>query len=133
MQCILPFSIAAVVIILFSSCQEPFDQRLQREARDFTERHCPQELERGTQLDSTTYDIVSRTYILWYSVALEKAAALEENAPLLHELLLKELRSDVNHQSLKDKKVNFRYIYRLMGSGRTIYETTINPREYRQR
>ena len=47
--------LSAVFLCALAGCQERFDERLQREAREFTEKHCPQEREPGTVLDSTTY------------------------------------------------------------------------------
>ena len=62
-----------------TSCQESFDNRLYREAKEFTVNHCPQEPEKGTRLDSTTYDIASRTYTQWYGLETFNEQVISEN------------------------------------------------------
>ena len=46
--------LTAVFLCALAGCQERFDERLQREAREFTAKHCPQEREPGTVLNSTS-------------------------------------------------------------------------------
>lgn len=124
-------SILSIFILLTcSSCFESFDKRLQREAREFTENHCPQVPEPGTLLDSTTYDITSRTYTLWYSLSTANAEVYTANIPLLHQALLERLLDDVNYKSLKDHNVIFRYVYTSQQNRRVIYQTQIGPNEY---
>ena len=131
-------SIASATVAILSAfvrltaCQESFDKRLQREARDFTENHCPQEPEPGTQLDSTTYAPNERVYTLWYSLAPENETAIRERTELLHQLLLHELVADVNYINLKNEGITFRYVYRSQQTGALIYETQIKAKEYRE-
>lgn len=129
--------VSATVAILsaflsLTACQESFDKRLQREARDFTENHCPQEPEPGTLLDSTTYAPNERVYTLWYSLAPENETAIRERTELLHQLLLHELVADVNYINLKNEGITFRYVYRSQQTGALIYETQIKAKEYRE-
>ena len=131
-------SIASATVAILSAflsltaCQESFDKRLQREARDFTENHCPQEPEPGTQLDSTTYAPNERVYTLWYSLAPGNETAIRERTELLHQLLLHELVADVNYINLKNEGITFRYVYRSQQTGALIYETQIKAKEYRE-
>lgn len=113
-----------------AACQESFDKRLQREAREFTANHCPQEPEPGSRLDSTTYDPADRTYTSWYSLNANNELVLSSNTPLLRHRLLKQLAADVNHKALKDEQVNFRFVYRSQATGNVIYETRIEAGEY---
>lgn len=122
--------LSLIILLTCSSCFESFDKRLQREAREFTENHCPQVPEPGTLLDSTTYDIASRTYTLWYSLSAANAEVYSANIPQLHQALLERLLDDVNYKSLKDHEVIFRYVYTTQPNGQVIYQTQINPNEY---
>ena len=130
-------SIASATVAILSAflsltaCQESFDKRLQREARDFTENHCPQEPEPGTRLDSTSYEPDGRVYTLWYSLAAENEAAIRQQKELMHRLLLHELVADANYINLKKEGVTFRYVYRSQQNGAPVYDTQIKPQEYR--
>ena len=124
------FSIAAF-LFLFVSCQESFDKRLAREAGEFTREKCPFEPQPGCRLDSTTYEISSRTYTLWYSISAESEAILKRREADMRLLLVKELHEDVNYKALKDEGVIFHYVYRSQLSGNVLFETRITKEEYR--
>lgn len=117
---------------MFFSCQENFDQRLQREAREFTENKCPMEPEPGTQLDSTTYDPQSHVYTRWFSLSPQNEEAVRANAPLLRRSLVHQLMGDVDFKAVKDKGVTFRYVYRSQTTGALVYDTNIKAEEYRR-
>lgn len=125
--------IIPVLTSFFLSCQENFDKRLQREAHEFTENHCPQEPEPGSRLDSTTYNPQTHTYALWYSLSLENENALRGNTPLLRRQLIQQLREDVNYKAVKEHGVTFRYIYRSQQTGSLLYDTQIEADEYKNK
>ena len=82
-------------------------------------------------MDSTTYEISSRTYTLWYSISNESEAILNRREADMRLLLVKELREDVNYKALKDEGVVFHYVYRSQLSGNVLFETRITKEEYR--
>ena len=122
---------AVLVCIQFlAGCQESFDHRLQREAKEFTERHCPMEPEPGTRLDSTTYSPQTQTYTSWFTLSNANEQALFGREVMLRQRLKEQLRTNVDYKALKDKGIHFRYVYRSSASGRTLYETTLAAKEY---
>lgn len=127
MRIILPLALTSGILV---ACQESFDQRLQREAREFTQNNCPQEPEPGSRLDSTTYDPQSRTFTSWYSLSAENEEVVKANGPLLRRKLLEELIADVNYKAVKDEKVTFRYVYRSQARTSLIYETRLTASDY---
>lgn len=118
-------------MILLASCQESFDRRLQREAAEYTAKHCPEFPEPGTRLDSVSYDIPTRCYSFWYALSSENETVISANIPLLHQTLLTRLKADVDYKSLKDRNVVFQYTYTSQASGRKIFQTKIYPKEYK--
>lgn len=119
-------------LLLVISCQESFEKRLQREAQEYTESHCPQNIEPGTRLDSTTYSPRDRTYTSWFSLSQAYETGLRGNSALLRPRLVNELINSVDYKTLKDHEVIFRYVYRSQANGATLYETRITPREYKR-
>ena len=116
--------------IILWSCQSNFDHRLQEEAKAYTANNCPQQVEEGTMLDSVSYDIKSHTYTLHYSVNTQNEQALQQKGTMLHQLLLNELRNDVNYKEVKDNNVTFNYVYRSANTGLIVYQTNIPATEY---
>lgn len=121
---LIPFS------LLLQSCQSNFDKRLQKEAEEYTASNCPQAVEEGTKLDSITYNTQSRVYTLHYAVNAYNEQALQQKSNLMHQLLLNNLRNDVNYKEVKDNGVTFCYIYRSENSGCIVYKTEIKAAEY---
>lgn len=123
-------ALCSIAILLQTACQENFDNRLQRETREFTKNHCPQEIEPGCILDSISYDCTNRTYTWWYQLSDTGVWVFQQNASLLHHRLKENLQNDTELKALKSKGINFRYVYRSSCQGNIVYETTIQVDEY---
>lgn len=124
---------AYIALAMCFSCQENFEQRLSRETQEFTQKHCPQEPEPGTRLDSITYDKMSRTYALWYTLSADNENLLRVNAVTMRENLLHRLRNDEQSREIKKHGVDFRYVYRSKASGAVVYETRLKEADYQDR
>ena len=47
---------------LLASCQETLEERAEREAHDYTEKHCPAPIAYQVTMDSMTFDKASHTF-----------------------------------------------------------------------
>lgn len=126
----LSFLFAVLGLAMFAGCQESFDARLTREAREITQKHCPKEPEPGTRLDSVSYEAATRTITFWYSLSANNEAALKDKGALMHEMIARQLRSDIDYKACKDEGIDFRYVYRSQTSGSLVYETRVKKDEY---
>ncbi len=124
--------VAFVSMLSLFSCQESFDKSLQREAQEFTEKQCPQEVEEGTMLDSLVYSPPSHTLTHYYSVNSANERVLKDKAPLLHHILVQRTANDIVYKSVKDKGVTFKYIYYSQSKKTIVYETQVKSHEYKQ-
>lgn len=124
---------AAACALLASSCQEQFDKRLKREAEDYTMKHCPQQAEEGTVLDSLTYDMKERVYTMWYTLNKTNAVVFRENEPILHDQLIQRVQTDETTKSIRNHDVTFRFVYRSDSAHTVVYETRVTPQEYAQK
>lgn len=112
------------------SCQEQFDKRLAREAQEYTSKHCPQQAEEGTTLDSLTYNLDSRIYTMWYTLDKANEVVFKANEPVIHYELVQRILTDDNTKSIREHSVIFRFVYRSSSSHKFIYQTTVTPQEY---
>lgn len=126
----IPVVTTLMICSLIISCQENFDKRLHREANEYTENKCPQEVEPGLMLDSISYSIASRTYTTFYSANAANEQMLRSNSPLLHQMLVKQLINNTDYKDIKDKGVTFRYVYHSQATKTVFYETTVTANEY---
>ena len=51
-----------VMTLLLTGCQETLEERGAREARDYTEKHCPAPVARDVTMDSMTFDKSTNTF-----------------------------------------------------------------------
>ncbi len=81
-------------------------------------------------LDSISYDGSANVYTSYFSVEKDAENVLNGNIPLLHQMLLQQLRDNVNYQALKEHHVTFAYLYRSKTTGRAFFTTRIEAKEY---
>jgi hypothetical protein len=126
-----------LLLLAFVSCQENFDKRLQREAKEYSAQHCPQQVQEETVLDSTTYDIPTRTFTRWFTLSgsLDTPQAqeiMQKQQSTLQQALLKELQDDPKWKYCMEKEIIFAYKYRSKESGNIVFQTTLMPKDYAQ-
>ena len=120
------------VLLLMVGCQENFDQRLLREAREYTANHCPMEMEQGTRLDSLTYDVKKRDYTFWYTLSALNEEHFNENSYMVRQMLVDRVQTDDKAKTIREHEVNFRFVYRSeQHKDSVIYDTVVTPSEYR--
>lgn len=126
-----------LLLLACVSCQENFDKRLQRESKEYSAQHCPQQVQKETMLDSTTYDISTRTFTRWFTLSgsLDTPQAqeiMQHQQSTLQQALLKELQDDPKWKYCMEKEIFFAYKYRSKKTGNIIFQTTLAPKDYVQ-
>ena len=120
---------------VFFSCQESFDERCAREAREYTEKRCPQEQGDGCVLDSMAYDIATRTYRYFYTLydVLDDERMRQqivERKSELHEELLRALRNSIALKECKAQGINFNYVYTSQSTRERLIDITFTKKDY---
>lgn len=114
-------------------CKETKEQRLEREAREFTESNCPHDIDAYTTLDSATYNQDSATYTYHFTVkgALDMDSLYsDEVVKELHDSYLTELKNNIEQKDLKDMGVTITRIYRSESTGRPLMTLRFTKEEY---
>ena len=101
------FMLTAIMV----SCQETLEERATREARDYTEKHCPAPIAHQVTMDSMTFDKSTHTLGYYYTLSgtLDDSTYIKQNNP--YEMLLQQLKNSTNLKIYKDEGYNFRYVY----------------------
>lgn len=120
-------------LLLFCSCQESFEKRVQRTWQEYTEKNCPQALTETVILDSCVFDI--DTHVLQFYHRFANAMdndSIDQKANTMRELLLEALRNDTNLRPIKEAGYSFKYsYYSTKNAGKLLYETTFTKEDYR--
>ena len=127
--------IVGIFLLLFCSCQEKRADRFEREAREYTEKHCPQRLEDGlTVLDSMVFvkDDGAGTLQMYYSLYLtdEVRKQVMDKLGELGDHDLRIVRNSVLFAKHKEAGVSFTYIYHDANKGDKIAEYHFEKKDY---
>lgn len=118
-----------LILALATGCQQNFDDRLAKEAREYTQKHCPRQLDAYTTLDSTAYNTKTRTYRNYLTLNAQTPAALLDNLQLVKQTLIRDLQNDANWNAARKKEINFEYIYRMEAGGQA-FTIRLVPQDY---
>lgn len=123
--------------MLFVAClQESADERIRRQAREFTRTSCPKPMDAYTTLDSLVYDIEHRTMLYHYSLSGRMDADsiyTSEMLNVFHEDLMDNICRNTGLIELRQHGVTFRYIYVSSTTGREYMSFIFRPEDYRYR
>ena len=118
--------------VVLTACQESLEERCDREAKDFTKKHCPLPIDKDVVMDSMTFDKATHTinYIYTLSGAIDNEEIMKKADP--RKLLLGELKNSTNLKLYKEAGYNFRYTYySTHKKGTKLFEATFREKDYR--
>lgn len=124
-------AIAVVVVALLTACQESLEDRCEREAREFTRKHCPTLINKDIALDSMVFDKESRTVSYCYTLRgeIDDTALIRRSDS--RELLLQQLKNATSLKLYKDAGFSFRYTYHSSKvKGTQLFEATFHQSDY---
>ncbi len=125
---------AVVVISSMCSCQESKRERLEREAKEYTEKNCPCPIVQDIiYLDSLVcHNDGNNDYIYYYSVKGDSAMYAEMNSKYKEgrEALLKSVRNSVDLRFVKAEGLNIIYSYYDATTHHKIQEYVFTPKDY---
>ena len=134
-----PSSVSRVFIILvlcslcLASCQEKRLNRFEREAREFTMRNCPKQIDPVTTLDSLVFhNDGSLTYSYYYNVVLteEQLQNFKSQITDIEERTLRALRANIDLRPIKDAGLIIEYIYLDAADGHQIAKLRYTKDQY---
>ena len=104
--------ILGVIALLFSACQESLEDRCERDAKEYTRKHCPTAIDENTVIDSLVFERATHTIHYYYKltgVADEEQTLKDVDAV---NVLKQGLKNATAVKVYKDAKYRFAYTYR---------------------
>lgn len=123
----------SALLALVCGCKETMDQKLEREAREFTTKNCPHDIDPYTTLDSATYRAGEMEYTYHFTVkgALDMDSLYsDEVVRELHDSYLTELKNNIEQKDLKDLGVTITRIYKSEQTGKPLMTLRFTKEEY---
>ena len=128
----MPMALLAL-LTLACGCKETKEQRLEREAREFTANNCPHDIDEYTTLDSATYEPGDTTYTYHFTIkgALDMDSLYcDEMVRELHDTYLEDLKNNIEQKELKDMGVTITRTYRSESTGKLLMTLRFTKEEY---
>lgn len=123
-----------VTVLLLASCQEKRAQRFEREAREYTETNCPQQMDAVTSLDSIVFVPNEQVgeLVLYYSLQLTEEQRTEMMNKLgdINDMNLRLIRNSVPFTKYREAGISFTYIYHDATLGDKIVEYHFTKEDY---
>ena len=121
----------SLACLFLTACQETLEQRCAREAKEYTEKHCPAPIAKDVTIDSMSFDKATHTLTYSYTLSgmLDDSAVIRRNNPT--DQMLLQLRNATAMKPYKDAGYNFRYIYySTKNTGTKLFEATFLEKDY---
>ena len=102
----------AIIALVFSACQESLEDRCERDAKEYTRKHCPTAMDETTIIDSLTFDRATHTIHYYY-----RLTGVADEEQVLNKIdavntLKQSLKNSTSVKTYKDNKYRFAYTYR---------------------
>ncbi len=126
--------IGIITIFFATSCQESLPDRCVREAREYTEKNCPIEVEKNVILDSMTFTKSSLTINYFYSLQdiLDNEEMINTQKDNISSTMLAALKNATNMKVYMENDYKFRYIYfSTKNQGKTLLEINFEKEDYK--
>lgn len=127
--------IFSILVFILTGCKkQSLEERIYQEARQFTLKNCPKDIDKCTTLDSCTFSISNRTYYYNYTVRgdLDVDSLYTQGLyDLFHEQLLTEIKNSIQLKSCKDADISFCYRYYSARSGKVRMLQKFTPKDYK--
>lgn len=124
------------VALMAASCQENRMERFEREAKEFTEKKCPQNFDNGVVLDSMVFHQGAENVMQYnYTVSgkLDDASVFAELMADVKPKMLSGVKSAVDLKDLKSSGVTISYRYLSSKTGKELYRMDFTKEDYRIR
>lgn len=121
----------ALFTTLLAACQESIDEKAAREAKLYTKKNCPAQLDQNLVIDSMTFEATTRTLHYYYTLSGTADTVIPSRRPAIREALLHDLKNTTMMKTYKDEGFNFAYTYySKKNPGETIFDMTLTKDDY---
>lgn len=125
-------AILFVLPFFFVSCKESIEERIAREARDFTHKNCPAEIAPGIVNDSMTWEPKERTIHYYYTMEMPQNARIDKQR--VKQTMLESIKNAPNLMPYKKAGMLFRYTWRSKQKPQeTLLDVVVKPEEYNKK
>lgn len=126
------FIFTVMAAFALTACQESLEDRCAREAKEYTEKKCPVQINPSTTIDSMTFD--KATHTVHYHYTLSGAGDNPEVISKLNprKILIDELKNSTSVRGYKEAGYSFAYTYySASNKGKKLFDVLIKEKDYK--
>lgn len=120
-----------MITLVSTACQESLEERCEREAKNFSRKNCPAQIDEYTTMDSMTFDKSTHTLNYFYTLngAADREGLQTDN---IRSLLLQQIKNSTHLKAYMDAAYQFQYTYRSKQNPAIIrFSTTFTQKDYK--
>ena len=122
---------SVMAVLLLAACQESLEDRCAREAREYTEKHCPTPVGKDVIMDSMTFDKATHTISYAYSLRGPIDDSAYVNGSNTRQLLQEQVKNSAHLRLYKEAGYSFRYVYySTKNKGTKLFEASFHQKDY---
>ena len=125
---------ALLAMSTLTSCRESFEERCQREAREHTEKYCPQVVDLYQTLDSMTYSQQPQGFTYHYSMSglMDNDSIYQDENALfeIKQTMLEGLKTSIPMRQYMERDMTFTYHYVSATTGQKYTTIVLTPEDY---
>ncbi len=121
-----------LMMLVLASCGGSFEDRLEEEAREQYENHCPERIDADTRLDSIGYHRDTQALVRIFSVSQSGADVLRRFPNEARSRLLNAICNDPGWDACREHAVTLVMIYRLQDNAAEVTRFTFTAEDYKR-
>ena len=126
--------VMALMALTFYACQESLEQKAMKEAKLYTQKNCPAQLDKNLTMDSLTFEAGTHTLHYYYTLSGNADSVGLLNKDNARNALLTELKNTTTMMAYKEAGFSFAYTYHSKKDPKTIlFETVFNEKDYKKK
>ena len=124
-------SVFILLALFLTACHESLEDRCEREAKEYTAKHCPSKLDKNIRIDSLIFERATHTIHYYYTLTdfADQEGVMQTVDAV--SLIKEELKNTPSMRVYKENKYNFRYTYHSEKDPKKVwFDITLTDKDY---
>jgi hypothetical protein len=124
-------SVFILLALFLTACHESLEDRCEREAKEYTAKHCPSKLDKNIRIDSLIFERATHTIHYYYTLTdfADQEGVMQTVDAV--SLIKEELKNTTSMRVYKENKYNFRYTYHSEKDPKKVwFDITLTDKDY---
>jgi hypothetical protein len=125
------YLLLVAMTITLCACQQTLEEQAAKEAKLYTQKNCPAQLDETLIVDSLTFEAATHTLHYYYTLIGKADSVGAVNPQEARKALVNALKNTTTMMAYKEAGYRFAYTYKSQKDPRTVlFETVLTKKDY---